>query len=157
MRQTWNKFIASLAGSEALPAQQEKLAAKEPLIMLGALLSKVAAADGHIAAAEEKEIRKVLKESGHKRGDIALVLQAAEKAIENSVDLHGFTKDFARIPYEDRLELLDKLFRVAAADHDLANRELEKIRRISKLLWITQRDFTTAKVKAHDLMDQKKK
>ena len=144
MKQTLNKFISSILGEA--PQKKEQARTKEPLIMLGALLSKVAGADGHISAAEEKEIKKVLRATGQKGADITLVLKAARQAIADSIDLHGFTRDFARLPYEERLELLAKLFRVAAADGELANNELEKIRRISKLMWITQRDFSREKV-----------
>ena len=145
MKKSLDKFIEALFPREA-PATRHKHPEREPLVMLGALLSKVAAADGHISGAEEKEIRKVLRRDGHKGTDIALVLKAARQAIADSIDLHGFTRDFARLPYDQRLNLTRELFRVAAADGDLANRELEKIRRISKLLWITQRDFSKLKV-----------
>ncbi len=146
MKQTLNDFIASLVGKDKRPAKEAKHRKREPLVMLGALLSKVAAADGQIAVGEEKEIKKVLRATGHKSADTALVLKAARQAIADSIDLHGFTRDFARLPYKERLELLGKLFRVAAADGELANNELEKIRRISKLLWVTNRDFIKLKV-----------
>ncbi len=145
MKQTLKKFMDALLPQET-PLPEKTKNKRESLVMLGALLSKVAGADEHISVAEEKEIRKVLRTTGQKGADITLVLKAARRAIADSVDLHGFTRDFARLPYEERLELLAKLFRVAAADGELANNELEKIRRISKLMWITQRDFSHEKV-----------
>lgn len=117
-------------------------------IVLGALLSLAARADGQISEAEEKVKRKILTQRGDAtRDEQDDILQASKKAIEERLDWQGFTREVNETcDYSERVKLIHDLFAVAWADHELTHSELETIRKISDLLWIEHKDFIDAKL-----------
>ncbi len=123
----------------------------EELVIFGVLMHEVADADGHFAPEEEKAIKAILK----KRGDltpaeVALVIAAARESAEHRMDLQGFTREINKKTYTERIRVVELLFEIALADNNLSIIELEKVRKISNLLWVSHKDFIAAKIRVRD-------
>ena len=137
------KLPASLS---ALPTERRRKL--DGLVALGALMSLVAEADEDFDAGEEKAIRRILgKQGGLEESELALVMAASREARQSEIGLYPFTKEYARKPYADRIQLLEQLFRVAFADKKLHLMELETIRKVSRLCWVTPKDFIEVKLR----------
>jgi len=131
----------SAAPGKATPALQHR-------VVLGALLSLVAHAEGGVVAEEIAELRKVLHERGV--GDVQEqdeIVAAAQQALKERLDWEGFTRKINQVAdYDERVALVRDLFRIARADGDLAHQEHETIRKLSDLLWVSHADFIQAKL-----------
>ena len=119
-------------------------------VVLGALFSLVAKADGEVAEVELKAKQKILAKRGYTKAEEQKeILEAAALALKESLDCESFTREVNQVcDYADRVKLVTDLFRIAWADHELLHVEIETIRRISNLLWVTQSDFIQAKLEA---------
>lgn len=117
-------------------------------IALGVLLWVVAEADGKFLPEEDAQIKEVLKVYGKiPDEDIPAILGSVKQAAAERIDIYRFTREVSQgLPYEIKLSIITHLFRVACADKDLDNRELEAIREIAGLLRIAHRDFIDAKI-----------
>ncbi len=118
-------------------------------IALGVLLWAVAEADEKFLPQEGDKIIEVLSKTGHLQPkELEVVLQSVQKAAEQRIDLHRFTKEISQnLDYQVRVSIIEDLFRVACSDKDLADSELEVIRKISGLFHLVHRDFIDAKIK----------
>ena len=120
----------------------------DSLIALGVLMTLIAEADEEFDSGEEKAIGRILTaKGGLKASDLALVLAAGREARASEIGLYPFTKEYARKPYADRIHLLEQLFRVAFSDKKLHLMELETIRKVARLCWVTPKDFIEAKLR----------
>lgn len=128
----------------------EKLESLEPsqaryLASFAYLLSRVANADLEISDDETRAMEAIVRQRGHLvESQAVLVVEIAK----GQARLFGGTEDFqvARelkrtSTREQRLELLDCLFAVAAADDEVSNDEEEQIRRIADELGLTHREL----------------
>lgn len=126
-------------------------------VVLGALLSLVAKADGQITEREKQAKREILARyhySDPQEQDE--ILEASRQALEERLDWQGFTREVnQQCEYSERLRLLRELFAVAWADHDLSHSEQETIRKISNLLWIDHQDFIQAKLETKPAAEKK--
>lgn len=140
-------------GPVRLPQKFSKLNPREKkhieeMVILGVLLSCVAHSDEEISREEEKEIKKILVEKGRvSPEDSLVVIAAARESQDHRPDIQGFTREIAKKPYPERLEVLELLFCVGFADSRLSHIETETIRKISGLLWISHKDFIHTKLK----------
>lgn len=119
----------------------------EEMVALGVLFRYVAHADGHFSPEEEEGIRGLLSAKGLSQQDIGLVIAAARESAEKRCDIQGFTRDFNKKPYEDRVHVVGLLFQIACADSHLSGAELEAVRKVAKLLWVSHADFIDAKLR----------
>ncbi|MFC1522446.1 TerB family tellurite resistance protein [Elusimicrobiota bacterium] len=127
----------------------EKKERLEELVILGILLNTVAHADQVLDPAEEKAIQRILATRGKiTKEETGLVIAAAHESADARPDIQGFTREINKKPYEERLRVIELLFDVAFADSKLDIVEIEQIRQISGLLWVTHKDFINAKIKA---------
>ncbi|MBD3272421.1 MAG: hypothetical protein GF384_07795 [Elusimicrobia bacterium] len=117
-------------------------------IALGVLLWIVAEADGKFLPTETQKIKQILTESAHiESRDLDTVLAAVEQAAQDRIDLYRFTHEInPGLPYAVKKQIIENLFRVACADHELAAQELETIRKIAGLFNIAHNDFIDAKL-----------
>ncbi len=123
----------------------------EGLVILGTLLREVAHADGDFSEAEQKSVKAILSSKGGlKPEETALVFAAASESATARMDIQGFTREINKTPYQERLNVVELLFKVAFADSGLSMVEHEKIRDISKLLWVSHKDFIATKLKVRD-------
>ena len=118
-------------------------------IALGVLLWIVAEADDRFLPEEKDKIKEVLRRYSRFDDDQAnIVLSSIEEAAKQRIDLYSFTSQVSSdLPYQKKTEILEQLFRVACCDKELAESELEAIRKISDLFGITHKDFIDAKIK----------
>lgn len=126
----------------------ERVEHLESLILFGVLLDRVAYADRNISEEEAQSIRRILKERSHLEDEeIDLVMAAAREAAESRPDIYSFVRELKDLSYKERTTLVEHLFEVAFADRHLSNIELESVRQIANLLWVSHKDFIEAKLR----------
>jgi len=118
-------------------------------IALGVLLWIVAEADEKFLPEEEKKIKEVLVSYGNIKDDeLSTIMVSVQKAAERRIDLYQFTNEVSEnLPYKHKISIIENLFRVACADKDLDENEIELIRKISGLFLIAHKDFIDIKIK----------
>lgn len=123
----------------------------EEMVILGVLLGSVAHADGNFSREEEQATVRILTRRGSiSKEEAALVIAAARESKDARPDIQGFTREVAKKPYKERLEVMDLLFLVALSDQNLSHVEMESVRKIAGLLWITHKDFIKSKLRAKE-------
>jgi uncharacterized tellurite resistance protein B-like protein len=79
---------------------------------------------------------------------------AAEAAMEDSNDLHRFTRRVKdELGYEDRVHLIEMLWEVVYADGRLHDHEASLMRRIGGLLYVSDRDRGLARRRVLDRLN----
>lgn len=126
------------------PAPQPK---SDLRLSVAVLLLEAARQDDQFDAKERAVIAQLLT---HKfdlsSGECAQLLAAGEARAAEMVQLHGHTSDvFEQMPPEDRVHLVEMLWEVAYADGVLDPEEDLLIRRISGLIYITDRERVLAR------------
>ena len=116
---------------------------------MAALLVEVLRADYDVAPQERQQV--VVSVSRLLRLDAtvsAALVQEAERHIDKSHDLYQFTSQLNRAWSEDeKLQLLEALWRVAAADETVHKYEEHLIRRIADLIHVPHAAFIGTKLK----------
>jgi uncharacterized tellurite resistance protein B-like protein len=119
------------------------------MAVVGGLMGIVAQADHEIDDRELQEIRRRLAA----RGDIEdeamdLLLAIIREEAVRGLDRYRLIAEFSSgKSFEERTELLDLLFAVAAADGALTHKELEELRSISSALHLGHKQYIGAKVR----------
>lgn len=118
-------------------------------LSLGVLLYLVATSDNNLSDSEKEEIIRILeKRNIDIPGKLFEILRNKEK---DSVDIYSFTNDINPVfNRNEKIRLIEDLFRVACADNNLSSEEIETIRTISTLLRLSHDEFISAKVKILD-------
>lgn len=117
-------------------------------IAFGVLLFAVAESDGDFSKDEMKIIREILEKRIDSSKNIEIILKSIEKADENRIDIHEFTRDIDNMfTKEQKINLIEELFRVACTDRELKNSEIETIRTISSLFHLHRSVFIDIKVR----------
>ena len=117
--------------------------------LFGAVLGSVAAAEGGITTSEADRIREILETRlGWTPPLLDWTVQAVREAASERLDRQALLSEFNRVAdAEERSELLDAAFAVAAADGTLNNTELEELRLISNYLWLSPREFNQIRLR----------
>jgi uncharacterized tellurite resistance protein B-like protein len=120
------------------------------LCVLGGLMGIVAQADGEIDARELEEIRTQLRmRNNFDLESLEILMTIIEEESVRGLERASLVAEYAaNATYEDRVELLDLLFAVAAADRALTYTELEELRGISAALGLSHRQYIDAKLRA---------
>jgi len=133
-------------------ASEEDSAAREQArnLAVAALLVEVLRADYDVA---EDERRQVVASIGSvlalDPAQCAELLAEAEQRVDRAHDLHQFTAEINReLVHDEKLRLVEQLWRVAAADSTVHKYEEHIIRRICGLLHVSHREFIAAKLRA---------
>lgn len=131
--------------------KEEEVAPKEinDKIALGVLLWVVAEADEKFLPEEEKKMKDILTSYAKiSEEDMAYVMGSIKEAARERIDLYQFTNEVSKdLDYQMKISILENLFRVACADKELDDKELETIRKIANLFRLSHRDFINAKIK----------
>jgi len=119
------------------------------LCLLGGLMGIVAQADGEIEEREAGEIQRQLQIHGKFDADqlgvlMTIIMEESARGLDRSRLVSEYT---ANTTFDQRVELLDLLFAVAAANGSLTHAELEELRGISAALHLSHRQYIDAKVK----------
>ena len=134
-----------------LSDQTEDLEEKEESLLnnaCAALLVEVAFADKEFDEQEKVSLRKSLLETYNlEESAINEIILDAEKSIEESTSLYGYTRVVNdEFEYQDKLDLLSNLWKVALADGYLDKYEEHLLRKISDLIHISHSDYINIKL-----------
>ena len=142
---TW--ITRNLGGT---PEEDEAAREQARNLAVAALLVEVLRADYDVADDERRQvvasIRRIL---GLDDAQCEQLLGEAEQSVDRAHDLHQFTAEINRaLGHEEKLRLVEQLWRVAAADSVVHKYEEHIIRRVCGLLHVSHREFIAAKLRA---------
>ena len=120
------------------------------LCLLGGLMGIVAQADGEIDPRELEEIRRQLQARGQFETEspeilVSIIEEESVRGLDRARLIGEYTRN---IGFEERVEVLDLLFAVAAANGSLTYAELEELRGISSGLGLSHRQYIDAKLRS---------
>ena len=120
------------------------------ICVLGGLMGIVAQADGEIDPRELEEIRTQLRmRNNFDPESLEILMTIIEEESVRGLDRASLISEYsADATFNERVDLLDLLFAVAAADRGLTYAELEELRGISSALGLSHRQYIDAKVRA---------
>ena len=114
-----------------------------------ALLFEAAMSDYDLGGEERSMIQQLVREQFDLSDEEASALATlAQEQVRESTGLHGFTSMINQHWSEQqRLNLVEQMWRVVYADGRLDDHELHLIRKIQRLLHIPHKDFVSAKLR----------
>src|SRR6266849_5472648 len=120
------------------------------ICLLGGLMGIVAQADGEIDPKELDEIRMQLRmRDNFDPESLEVLMTIIEEESVRGLDRATLISEYAaKATFDERVELLDLLFAVAAADQALTFAELEELRGISAALGLSHRQYIDSKLRA---------
>ena len=141
-------WIAGILGAPAAVDPREQERARN--LAVAALLVEVLRADHEFVAGERRQvvdsIRGIL---GLDTAQCEDLLADAERQVDGAHDLHQFTSRLNRsLSHDEKLRLVEQLWRVAQADAVVHKYEEHLIRRVADLLHVSHREFIAAKLRA---------
>jgi len=113
------------------------------------LLAEMMRMDGDIREEEREVIRAALyKHFGLDESEIDTILSLAEQQAEESHDYYQFTSLInTHFSNEQKIEVIESLWRIAYADKVLNKYEEHLLRKVSGLLYVSHRDYIAAKLR----------
>ncbi|MFK3864906.1 tellurite resistance TerB family protein [Pseudoalteromonas rhizosphaerae] len=120
---------------------------------VAALLIEVMRADREQQDDELKTLSLTLKKYFNLSDeDVSELMQSAGKSLDDATDYFQFSKQINdQCSAEQRIEIIELLWRLAYADGELDPQEEYVIRRVSNLLYVAHEDFIAAKLAATKL------
>ncbi|MDH3688926.1 MAG: TerB family tellurite resistance protein [Gammaproteobacteria bacterium] len=117
-----------------------------------ALLLEVSRADYSMDNEEIQEIANAIKATFNLgQSDTDVLLELADEQSRSATSLHGFTSLInERWPMEEKIKIIEHMWRVAYADDRLDKHERHLLRKVGGLLYIPHREFISAKMRAKD-------
>lgn len=117
-----------------------------------ALLFELMKTDSHIDQRESAALLAVLKQTFQlDEHELAQIIALAEQESHQSTSLYEFTSLVNEgYSYEQRVRLLENLWRVAFADSNVDRYEEHLIRKIADLIYVNHSDFIRTKLKVRD-------
>lgn len=114
------------------------------------LMVEISLADSSLDDEEQLLITKILREEFRLTAEEALeIFSLAEKESDHAVSIHEFTKLINdSMSAEDKVRILELLWKVAFADSVLDKYEEYYVRKIADLLYISHKDYIRAKHKS---------
>jgi uncharacterized tellurite resistance protein B-like protein len=111
--------------------------------LFGAMLQKVALADGTLSPEESARVAEALRARfGFADDEVSTIVATLETQVSREIDLQRLAAEFNRLSdQEGRVQLVRALFTVAAADREIRDEEVDEMRRIADLLWVDRREF----------------
>lgn len=115
-----------------------------------ALLIEVMNSDHELDERETKEFLKVLKSSlDVSEQEIAELAELAEEEARQATSLYEFTKLINdEYNYEEKVGLIENMWRIAFSDEQLDKYEEHLIRKIADLIYVSHGDFIKSKLTA---------
>ena len=118
-----------------------------------ALLVEIAFADKDFDETEKQALKQALIETYDiSESEIQEIIEDAETTVDESTSLYGYTRIVNdEFGYEDKLNLLKNLWKVAYADGYLDKYEEHIIRKISDLIHISHSDYINIKLEIREV------
>jgi len=135
--------LGAAAGEESPQRQQARNLA------VAALLVEVLRADYDVSGPERRQVLDSIRGLlGLDAGECETLFELAEERVDEAHDLHQFTSEVNRaFTADEKVGLVEQLWRVAQADETVHKYEEHLIRRISDLLHVPHRQFIAAKLR----------
>ncbi len=113
-----------------------------------ALLVEIAFADKDFDDTEKDSLRETLIQTyGLNEREIEEIIEDADRSVEESTSLYGYTRIVNdEFDYEDKLDLIRNLWKVAYADGNLDKYEEHLLRKISDLIHVSHSDYINIKL-----------
>ena len=124
-----------------------------------ALLLEAACMDGH---ADDVEISTIMNLLGGQfdlsAGEAGELVDAGREVLANSVELYGFTRTIKNsFSHEDRVRMIEMLWKVVYADGILHDFEANLVRRICGLIYVSDRESGDARKRVLEHLDMDNK
>ncbi|MEM1300673.1 MAG: TerB family tellurite resistance protein [Pseudomonadota bacterium] len=144
MQRMIDRILSLLNGGRSAPQEDSEQAGRTAI---AAILVEAANADGVYLDAEQTMIDRILAERFGLSNDAAQELRIdGETAQAEAVDLVGFTRAVKdAVPFEERIEVIEAVWRVVYADGERDMDEGALIRKLSGLLYVPDRDAGLAR------------
>ena len=144
MINTIRKFFKSNENSKSdnLEGNQDELA-------YASLLIEVIKSDDHFDQREHDELLNILstKLSIDEKA-LGELSELAQKKSDESTSLYEFTREINdKYQYEDKVQLIEDLWRIAYSDERIDKYEDYVIRKVADLIYVTHSDFIKSKLK----------
>ena len=129
--------------------QEETTQSHKPELAAAALLVEIMNADNDLSDAESETIKSILFETLFITEEVASELLAtAKQKVHEASDLFQFTAVINEsYSAEEKINLIESLWKVAYSDKQLDKYEEHMIRRIADLLYVSHSDFIQTKNK----------
>lgn len=111
------------------------------------LLVKAASLDGDFGAGERRTVENLLmRRFGLTEAEVHRLIDEACEEIEQSVDFYSYTRVIRdEFDHEKRVELMEMLWEVAYADGVLHDHEASLMRRVTGLIYVSDRESGAAR------------
>jgi uncharacterized tellurite resistance protein B-like protein len=118
-------------------------------LAVAALLVEVLRADYDVSGPERRQVLDSIRDLLElEPAECEALLLSAERQVDGAHDLHQFTSELNRsLSHDDKLDLLEQLWRVAQADSTVHHYEEHLIRRVADLLHVSHREFIVTKLR----------
>ncbi len=138
-----NAFFQSLAEDNSQPANEISLE-----IACSVLLCEVMLADGQLDDTEREKLNSILLQQFHlTEVEVKDIIKRSLTLCENATDFYQFTSKInENYSTEQRIKMLDLLWKVAYADGELASIEEHIIRKIADLLHLRHSEYIQTKL-----------
>lgn len=145
-----DSILKRLQGS--LDSQPESLDDADLDRVCALLLVEVARSDHVIEPVEKAAIRDAITAAfGLPAGEVEQLVEQAANDADATLSLYGLVQRVnAAFDRSKRIELVERMWRVALADGDLDRYEEHTIRKLADLLYVKHRDFMQAKLRVTD-------
>ena len=119
-----------------------------------ALLFELMKTDSHIDERETRAVADALQSTfGLSGNNLQQIISLAEEESHEATSLYQFTSLVNEsYSYEQRVQLLENLWRVAFADNRIDRYEEHMIRKVADLIYVNHSDFIRTKLKVRDEM-----
>jgi uncharacterized tellurite resistance protein B-like protein len=135
-------FLRRLTAPDPAPLGQT-----DARLALGALLVRLARADGDYAQIERDRIRAILTRR-YDVPDIAALLQDCEALEAEAPDTVRFTRAIKdAVPYENRLGVISAMWEIVLADGARDAQEDSLMRMVAPMLGVTDQDSNSARIR----------
>jgi len=117
-----------------------------------ALLFEISRADEDISKIEKHEIASALRRVfSLEEQELQNLLDAADSAVSEAVSLYEFTDVLnEKFDREQKIKLIEMLWRVAFADDTLDKHEEYYVRKIAELLHVSHKDYIKTKLRVQE-------
>mgnify|MGYP001261154969 FL=1 len=106
------------------------------LIKVSALLVHAAKIDQNYSSQEQKIIKQTLREFGADDENLEKILKNGEKIENDSVQILDFTREIKNMSQENKVKIIETLWRIIYSNNEADMYESNLMRRLSGLLYI---------------------
>ena len=106
------------------------------LIKVSALLIHAAKIDQNYSSQEQKIIKQTLREFGADVENLEEILKNGEKIENDSVQILDFTREIKNMSHENKVKIIETLWRIIYSNNEADMYETNLMRRLSGLLYI---------------------